>query len=233
MKIEIWSDFACPFCYIGKTRFEQALQKFEHKDGVEVTFKAYELNPHAPKKMEGKSYENFSKSHHMTIKEAKDRFKMIEQNAKTVGLHFDFEKVQMTNTFDAHRLAKLAATYKLENEMTTRLMKAYFTEGKNLSEINTLIKIATEMGLDETKTKQVLESDQFKKEVQEQIDDARKVGVQGVPFFVINQKYGISGAQQEEYFTQALNQIWRENNPIQTLNDMDSSLSCEGEDCKF
>lgn len=233
MKIEIWSDFACPFCYIGKTRFEHALKKFEHKDKVEIIYKAYELNPYAPKEMQGKAYENFSKNHHMTIQEAKDRFKMIEQNAKTVGLTFDFAKVKMTNTFDAHRLAKFAATRKLEDEITTKLMKAYFTEGKNLSEINTLIKIAIEAGLDENEAKDVLESDQFRKEVQEQIDEARKVGVQGVPFFVINQKYGISGAQQEEYFTQALNQIWKENNPINTLENLDSSQSCEGEECKF
>lgn len=234
MKIEIWSDFACPFCYIGKTRFEQALNKFEHKNEVEVTYKAYQLNPYAPKTMEGSAYESFAKGHNMSVKEAKDRFKMFEQNAKTVGLTYNYDHIQMTNTFDAHRLAKFAATKNLEEKLTTRLMKAYFTDGKNLSEINTLVELANEVGLDAKKAQAVLESEQYKKEVQAQIDEARKVGVQGVPFFVVNRKYGISGAQQEDYFTQVLNQIWLESNQVQTLTNQDASQSCDDDkECGF
>lgn len=233
MKIEIWSDFACPFCYIGKTRFETALNQFKNKDEVEVVYKAYQLNPYAPKTMEGNAYEAFAKGHNMTVKEAKDRFKMFEQNAKTVGLTYNYDIIQMTNTFDAHRLAKFASTKNLEEKLTSRLMKAYFTDGKNLSDIDTLVKLATEVGLDQKQAKEVLVSNQFKDEVSAQIDEARKVGVQGVPFFVINRKYGVSGAQQTEYFTQVLEQIWQEDHPVQTLGNQDDSQSCNDEGCEF
>ncbi|MCD4826706.1 MAG: DsbA family oxidoreductase [Acholeplasmataceae bacterium] len=233
MKIEIWSDFACPFCYIGKTRFEQALNEFKNKKDVEVTYKAYQLNPYAPKTMEGSAYEAFAKGHNMTVKEAKDRFKMFEQNAKSVGLTYNYDIIQMTNTFDAHRLAKYAATKNLEDKLTNRLMKAYFTDGLNLADHATLEKLAVEIGLDQTEAKEVLASNKYKDEVQGQIDEARKVGVQGVPFFVINRKYGVSGAQQKEYFTQVLEQIWKEDQPLQTMNDSDESQSCNDEGCEF
>ncbi len=233
MKIEIWSDFACPFCYIGKTRFEQALNEFKNKKDVEVTYKAYQLNPYAPKTMEGSAYEAFAKGHNMTVKEAKDRFKMFEQNAKSVGLTYNYDIIQMTNTFDAHRLAKYAATKNLEDKLTNRLMKAYFTDGLNLADHATLEKLAAEIGLDQTEAKEVLASNKYKDEVQGQIDEARKVGVQGVPFFVINRKYGVSGAQQKEYFTQVLEQIWKEDQPLQTMNDSDESQSCNDEGCEF
>lgn len=233
MKIEIWSDFACPFCYIGKTRFEQALSKFEHKDEVEVTYKAYQLNPYAPKLMEGSAYEAFAKGHNMTPAQAKERFKMFEENAKTVGLTYNYDIIQMTNTFDAHRLAKYASTKVLEEKLTTRLMKAYFTDGKNLSDATTLIELSREVGLDEKEVKNILESNQYADEVQAQIEEARKVGVQGVPFFVVNRKYGVSGAQQEEYFTQVLNQIWQEDHPMKTLGEQDKDASCGDDGCSF
>lgn len=233
MKIEIWSDFACPFCYIGKTRFEQALSEFKNKEEVEVTYKAYQLNPYAPKVMEGSAYEAFAKGHNMTVKEAKDRFKMFEQNAKSVGLTYNYDIIQMTNTFDAHRLAKFAATKDLEDKLTNRLMKAYFTDGLSLADHDTLEKLAIEIGLDSVLVKEVLASNQYKDEVQGQIDEARKVGVQGVPFFVVNRKYGVSGAQQKEYFTQVLEQIWKEEQPLKTMSDSDESQSCNDEGCKF
>ncbi len=233
MKIEIWSDFACPFCYIGKTRFEEALNKFEHKNEVEVIYKAYQLNPYAPKEMEGSAYEAFAKGHNMTPAQAKERFKMFEQNAKSVGLTYNYDIIQMTNTFDAHRLAKYANTKGLEEKLTTRLMKAYFTDGLNLSDIDTLTKLAKEVGLDEKKSKELLLTDQYKDEVNAQIDEARKVGVQGVPFFVINRKYGVSGAQQTDYFYQALNQIWQEDHPLKTLDEQNEDASCNDEGCSF
>lgn len=233
MKIEIWSDFACPFCYIGKTRFEQALEKFEHKKDVEVTYKAYQLNPYAPKTMEGTAYEAFAKGHNMTVSQAKDRFKMFEQNAKSVGLTYNYDIIQMTNTFDAHRLAKYANTKGLEEKLTSRLMKAYFTDGKNLSDINTLVELAREVGLDENESRKILEENNYADEVNAQITEARQVGVQGVPFFVINRKYGVSGAQQTEYFYQALKQIWLEDNPVKSLGGQDNDASCGDEGCSF
>ncbi|PKK89424.1 MAG: disulfide bond formation protein DsbA, partial [Tenericutes bacterium HGW-Tenericutes-7] len=142
MKIEIWSDFACPFCYIGKKRFEQALNEFKHKDQVEVIYKAYQLNPNAPKVMEGTAYESFAKGHGTTPELAKQKFEMFTQNAKTVGLDYRYDIIQMTNTFDAHRLAKWSNQFGKEDTLTNRLMKAYFTDGLNIADLKTLEDLA-------------------------------------------------------------------------------------------
>lgn len=222
MKIEIWSDFACPFCYIGKTRFEQALSQFEHKDQVEVVYKAYQLNPNAPKEMTKSAAVSFAEGHGMSESDAEQRFKMFVNNAKTAGLTYNYDIIQMTNTFDAHRLAKYANTKGLEDALTARLMKAYFTDGLNLADIQTLIQLGEEVGLEADEAKRVLENNTYADEVKAQINEGRQVGVQGVPFFVINRKYGVSGAQQTEYFLQALKQIWSEENPIQTIGEGDT-----------
>jgi predicted DsbA family dithiol-disulfide isomerase len=231
MKIEIWSDFACPFCYIGKTRFEQALNEFKHKNKIEVVYKAYQLNPDAPLKMTKSAYETFAEGHGMTKEQAKQRFDMFTQNAKTVGLEYRYDIIQMTNTFDAHRLAKWANTFGKEELLTSRFMKAYFTEGKNLADKDTLVSIINELGLNGQEAKKILESKDFADEVYNQIQEARQIGVQGVPFFVLNRKYGISGAQQKEYFSQALEQIWKEENPLEILGDQDDSQSCDHDEC--
>jgi predicted DsbA family dithiol-disulfide isomerase len=233
MKIEIWSDFACPFCYIGKARFEEALRSFTHKDKVEVVYKAYQLNPQAPKVMTGTAYEAFAKSHGTTIEQAKERFKMFTQNAKQAGLTYNYDILQMTNTFDAHRIAKWANTFKKEDALTSRLMKAYFTEGKNLADYNTLATLAEEVGLSKEQALLILNKNEYKDQVKEEQQEARQIGVQGVPFFVLNRKYGISGAQQTAYFKQALEQIWAEENPLQTLDHQDENQACDHDECGF
>ncbi len=230
MKIEIWSDFSCPFCYIGKKRFEKALSEFKHKDEVEVVFKAYQLNPLAEKTTDKNAYETFAKSHQISIEETKKRFDNTVQSAKSVGLEFRYDIVQMTNTFDAHRLAKWANLLGLEQRLTDRLMKAYFTDGYNLADMETLVKLAVEVGLDENSARKVLHENQFTQDVRSEINEAKRIGVQGVPFFVVNRKYGISGAQQEAYFLAALNQIWDEDHP--TIPEEDAKTSyCTGDDC--
>ncbi|MBN2268922.1 MAG: DsbA family oxidoreductase [Acholeplasmataceae bacterium] len=231
MKIEIWSDFACPFCYIGKTRFEQALSEFKHNDKVEVVYKAYQLNPNAPTKMVKDAYETFAEGHGMTKDQAKQRFDMFTQNAKSVGLEYRYDIIQMTNTFDAHRIAKWANKFNKEDAVTARFMKAYFTEGKNLADQATLVSLVEELGLNTQEASRILESKDYSDEVYNQIQEARQIGVQGVPFFVLNRKYGISGAQQKEYFTQALEQIWKEENPLEILQDQDDSQACDHDEC--
>jgi len=234
MKIEIWSDFACPFCYIGKKRFEQALNEFPHKDQIEVIYKAYQLNPNAPKVMEGNAYESFAKGHGTTPAQAKQKFEMFTQNAKTVGLEYRYDIIQMTNTFDAHRLAKWANQFGKEDLITNRLMKAYFTDGLNIADHQTLENLAKEVGLNELEAHDVLASDQYKDQVVNEQQESRQLGVQGVPFFVLNRKYGISGAQQKEYFTQALNQIWQEEKPLESLDGADAEAACDDHgECGF
>lgn len=233
MKIEIWSDFACPFCYIGKTRFEEALSQFKHKNKVEVIYKAYQLNPQAPKVMTKNAYETFAEGHGMTPQQAKERFLMFTQNAKSVGLTYNYDIIQMTNTFDAHRLAKWANTLGKEEALTSRLMKAYFTDGLNIADYDTLVKLADELGLPKEQAAEVLAKNQFSDQVKQEQQEARQIGVQGVPFFVLNRKYGISGAQQTAYFKQALEQIWAEENPLQTLGEQDESQACDHDECGF
>ena len=181
MKIELWSDFACPFCYIGKKRFEQALESFPHKDKVELVFKAYQLDPNAPKEMALSPAEQFARGHHMSVEQAKQRFEMFKQQAKTVGLTYNYDIIQMTNSFDAHRLAKWANTYGKEYELTGRLMKAYFTDGLNIADYDTLVKLAGEVGLDEEKARKVLESSEYGDQVKAEIQEGQQLGVRGVP----------------------------------------------------
>lgn len=233
IKIELWSDFGCPFCYIGKTRFENALNRFPHKDQVEVEYKAYLLNPNALKVMEASPAETFAKGHHMTVEQAQQRFQMFTDNAKTVGLEYRYDIIQMTNTFDAHRVAKLANTKGLEARITARFMKAYFTEGLNIADHDTLIKLSVESGLVEEEVKEVLSSNQFEDLVRQQISESRQVGVQGVPFFVLDRKYGVSGAQQEDYFYQVLEYLWNEHQELETIDGGDSGHVCNDETCEI
>ena len=233
MKIELWSDFGCPFCYIGKTRFENALNKFEHKDVVEVVYKAYQLNPNASKVMTEGQAETFAKGHRVTVEQAKQKFDMFVNAAKQVGLTYDYVNIQLTNTFDAHRLAKWANQFGLEHALTSRLMKAYFTDALNLANHSTLLDLAAEVGLDIQKAEKVLSSNEYKDQVNNEIYEGRQVGVQGVPFFVLNRKYAISGAQQEEYFLSALNQLWTETNPIEAFEEADNGHVCNDEGCSI
>lgn len=233
MKIELWSDFACPFCYIGKTRFDKALAKFKHKDEVEVLYKAYQLNPAAPKKALGSPAEAFAKGHGVTVDQAKAKFDMFVNAAKDVGLVYNYDIIQMTNSFDAHRIAKWARTFNKEMEVTNRFMKAYFTEGKNLADADTLIELVTELGLDPREAKSVLTSTKFKDVVEAEINEGRQVGVRGVPFFVLNRKYGISGAQPVEHFTEVLEQLWAETNPVEELKVMSKGHTCDDEGCSI
>jgi len=233
MKIELWSDFGCPFCYIGKTRFENALNKFPHKDEVEVIYKAYQLNPNAPKEMTDGVAESFAKGHRISVDEAKKKIEMFVNAAKQAGLTYDYVNIKLTNTYDSHRLAKWANQFGLEPALTSRLMKAYFTDGLNLADHNTLLKLAKEVGLDVEKAKKVLSSNDYTDQVNAEIMEGRQVGVQGVPFFVLNRKYAISGAQQEDYFLAALNQLWSETNPIKNLNVADDGAVCNDEGCSI
>lgn len=233
MKIELWSDFGCPFCYIGKTRFEQALNEFPHKDQVEVVYKAYQLTPNAPKVMTDSPAKAFAKGHHMSEEKAKERFKMFVDTAKSVGLEYNYDIIQMTNTFDAHRLAKWANEFEKEPDITAVFMKAYFTDGLNIADHDTLVQLAETVGLDGNEAKKILNGDRFKDVVEDQINEGRQVGVRGVPFFVLNRKYGVSGAQPKEYFKQVLDKLWEESKPLETLESESDSGVCTDDHCEI
>lgn len=236
MKVEIWSDFICPFCYIGKRRFEQALEKFSHCDQVEVKFKSYQLDPDA-KYIPGKNFaETFSELKGMPLEQVYAMNKQVADQAKEVGLTYHFDTMKYSNTFDAHRMVKLAATKGKEQELAERLFQAYFTKSELLSDKNTLIQIAEEIGLDKEDVENVLDSCKYRNKVNEDIDLAKQLGVQGVPFFVFNEKYAVSGAQPEETFTQVLEKVWEEEQEkpvLQSLNPNENKTSyCTGDGCE-
>ncbi len=210
MKIEVWSDYVCPFCYIGKRRLELALKQSGLEDNVEVIYKAYQLDPTTPVASDKSLLEGLAGKYSISKEEAENMMKNIEEQAKTVDLQYDVKNMKTSNTFDAHRLAKFADKYDVEEQVTERLLHGYFVEGERIDTEEVLVAIATEAGLDAEKVKAMLQSDDFSKDVHADIAEAQEVGVKGVPFFVVNRKYAISGAQPVEAFVEALEKIAEE-----------------------
>lgn len=210
MNIEIWSDVACPFCYIGKAHLEKALEELPGSENVDIIWRSFELNPNAPVEPKADIYDT------LATKYGQDREWAIQMNnnmtrmADNAGLNFNMNEVKPTNTFNAHRMIHFAESKGLQNEMKERLLKAYFTEGKNVGDVSTLAELAGEIGLDTNEAMKVINEKQFTDEVLKDVERAHKIGVQGVPFFLINNKYGLSGAQPIEVFIEALNKIRKE-----------------------
>lgn len=232
MKVEIWSDVVCPWCYIGKRRFEAALANFKHRDQVEISWKSYQLDPHAPENSEKTLNEMLADKYGMSLQKAAEANQRVTGLAELEGLDYHLELAHPSNTFDAHRLIHLAASHSLQGEMKERLLQAYFTEGQRIGDIETLVKLAEETGLDANEARTVLQSDTYTEEVTADLNEARTLGITGVPFFVIDEKYGISGAQPTELFAKALGQIWSESHPLIAINTgSDDADTCEGDNC--
>lgn len=210
MKIEIWSDFVCPFCYIGNKHLENALEKFDHTDKVEIEYKSYQLDPTA-KHLPGKTMEEtLSELKGMPLAQVKQMNKQVEASAQAVGLTFNNDTAKYANTFDAHRLFHYAKTIGKGNELDERLKKAYFTDSLLISDFDTLVTLADEVGVSKEEARAVLNSNRYADEVNAEISEASQIGVRGVPFFVFDRKYAISGAQPEEIFTKTLETVWAE-----------------------
>lgn len=204
MKVEIWSDFVCPFCYLGKTKFEKALEGFSDKENVEIVYKSFELDPNATNIYKGTMSELISKKYGITIEEAKKNNERITAQAKEVGLAYNLEKAIPVNTFYAHRLFQYAKQLGKDEEVVRLIFKAYFTDSKNISDIDTLVEIAKEARLKEEGVREVLNSKRYTDIVREDEKEAQNIGVNGVPFFLIDGKYSISGAQPIEFFRETL-----------------------------
>ncbi|GIP03986.1 DSBA oxidoreductase [Paenibacillus lautus] len=223
MKVEIWSDFMCPFCYIGKRRFESALEQFPHKDQVEVVYRSFELDPNASYKPGVSMDELLAAKYGMSIEQAKAANANVTQQAASVGLTYHMDRVIPANSFDAHRLVHFAAQHGKMKDMTERLFRAYFTDAENLEDKNLLADLAAEVGLEREQAMAVLESDAFQSEVRADEAAATNLGIRGVPFFVLGGKYAVSGAQPLEVFTDALDKAYREANPLVMVNESDSN----------
>lgn len=204
MKIEIWSDVMCPFCYIGKRRFENALTQFEFKNEIQVIWKSFQLDP-SIKTIPGESVNQYlAERKGIAVADAGKMNDHVTRMASELGLHYDFDKAVVANSFDAHRFSHLAAMHGLGDMAEESLFKAYFTEGKNIADHDTLVQLGIEIGLDPAEIRTMLESDLFSKDVHKDIDQAEEFGVRGVPFFVIDRKYAVSGAQDTSVFLEAL-----------------------------
>jgi predicted DsbA family dithiol-disulfide isomerase len=231
MKIEVWSDYVCPFCYIGKRRLEEALAQFPNKDQVEVEFKSFELDPNAPKHSEQSIHELLAGKYGMSVDEARQANENVGKQAATVGLIYNFDHMKPTNTFDAHRLTKFAKTVGKDQELTEKLLSSYFTESKHLGDDENLAMIAESVGIDRQEALKVLhDKNAYANDVRIDQGLAKQYGISGVPFFVINQKYAISGAQPTETFVNALQKVWQEENPTKVLQHLTTEES-EGAIC--
>ena len=213
MKVEIWSDVVCPFCYIGKRKFEIALENFKEKDTVEIEWKSFQLDRELVA-VPGKTINEYlAERKGTTIEEGQRMNDGMAAIAKEVGLNYHLEKAIVANTFNAHRLLHFAKKYNKQNELKERLFAAYYTEGQNIGDVETLIKLGVEVGLREHEMRSVLTTDLYKDAVELDQYEAQQIGVRGVPFFVFNNKYAVSGAQSPEVFAELLEKVSEEEKP--------------------
>jgi len=210
MKVDIWSDTACPFCYIGKRNFEKALARFSHFAQVKVILHSFELDPNAPKSQHMNLNQMLAKKYNMSLERAKQMNVSVTQRAAEAGIHFDLEAAILTNHFDGHRLLHLAKDRGVQSAVQEKLFAAYFSEGKDVSDHKELIQLGSEAGLKPTEIKDMLESEMYAAEVREDEAVANELGITGVPAFILAEKYLISGAQPVETFIEALKAAWSE-----------------------
>jgi predicted DsbA family dithiol-disulfide isomerase len=212
LRIDVWSDIACPWCFVGKRRLERALGDFPHADEVEVVWRAFELDPSAPAERDpGVSHAHrLAKKYGMSVEQAQQRSEQLRQTARGEGLSFDFEHIRSGNMFDAHRLVHLGRERGLQDAVKERFLSAYLEQGQLLSDHGTLLRLAVEAGLAENEVADVLASDQFTEEVRVDEAEARELGISGVPCFVLDGRYAVSGAQPPQALLSVLHQAWNE-----------------------
>ena len=229
MKVEIWSDVVCPWCYVGKRRFEAALARFPHRDGIEVEWKAFELDPTATSApagqaaVEGDHAARLAEKYGMDRPQAQQMLDSMTATAAAEGLEFHFERAIRANTVDAHQVIHLAGLRGLQDAVKERLLRAYFTEGEAVGDRDTLVRLAGEAGLDEAEVRTTLDSQAYAADVRRDESEASQLGISGVPFFVIDRKYGVSGAQPADALLQVLEQAWAESHPLPTLTTIGAS----------
>jgi predicted DsbA family dithiol-disulfide isomerase len=210
LKIQIWSDVMCPFCYIGKRKLEDALSQFENKDTVTIEWKSFQLDTSFVATPGETVVDHLAEKYRKDTDWAETMIENVTQNAKASGLNFHFEKAILANSFHAHRLLHLAKKHHLSNELEELLFKAYLTDGKDVNNLSTLKELGLEVGLENDAIEQVLHSNAYAKEVKQDQEEAQAIGVTGVPFFVFDNKYAVSGAQQPETFLKTLEKAWEE-----------------------
>ncbi len=217
MDVEIWSDIACPWCYIGKRRFEAALAQFEHKDDVRVTWRSFELDPSAPREREGDRIERLADKYGISADRAREMDNAVTDAASGEGLDFHLDTARSGATFDGHRVIHLAGEHGLQDAMKERLLRAYFTEGELIGDADTLVSLAVEVGLDQDDVRAMLASDRFSDEVRADERLAGQFGISAVPTFVVDRALGASGAHPPEALLSLLEQGWANRSPVSVI----------------
>jgi predicted DsbA family dithiol-disulfide isomerase len=234
MQVEIWSDVVCPWCYIGKRRFESALDRFAHRNDVQVVWRSFELDPSAPALVDVDASERLATKYGVSRERAEQMHDHMAQLAARDGLSFHFDRARSGNTFDAHRLLHLARAHGVQPELKERLMRAYFSEGEAIGDPETLARLAAEVGLASADIQNVLNGDAYGEDVRADEREAAELGIRGVPFFVLDRRYGISGAQPADLLLQALEQAWAEAHPRRVLQPIGAPADdniCTDETC--
>jgi predicted DsbA family dithiol-disulfide isomerase len=214
MKVEIWSDVVCPFCYIGKRHFEAALERFEHRDEVEIVWHSFQLDPDMPHDVEGDLHDYLAARKGGTREDAKAMNDHVSLMAAGAGLTYDLDAARPANTLDAHRVTHLAAERGLQAQMVERLFAAYFMEGQDPSDDRTLARLAVEVGLGEQDVHDMLATDRYEDAVRRESIEAHRLGLNGVPAFVLDRRLAVPGAQPPEVILRALEQAWQQRDPI-------------------
>ncbi len=231
MQVEIWSDIVCPWCYIGKRRFERALASFEHADSVAVSYRSFELDPDAPASRSGSHAEHLASKFGMPVGQAEQLDRQMTQRAAAEGLDFRFDIMRGGNTFDAHRLLHLAKERGVQGEMKERLMRAAFTDGLPIADRSALADLAAAAGIPAQEAGRVLDGDAYATAVRHDEEQAARFGITGVPFYVADGKFAVSGAQPDEVFHQLLQRAYAESSPITLVSPEGNDASCEGDSC--
>ena len=232
MRIEIWSDVVCPWCYIGKRRLEQALESFDHP--VEIVWRSFQLDPAAPREATQSVAEYLGQKYGGGLEGGQRMVDQVEAVAAEAGLLFRHSQSKRANTVDAHRLLHLALEEQgaeVQGRLKEALLAAYFTNAENPADHDVLTRIATDAGLPADRVSAVLGSDEYADDVESDIRRAASLGATGVPFFVIDNKYGIAGAQPVEVFSQVLQKAWDESHPMVMVTGSDSAEACGPDGC--
>jgi predicted DsbA family dithiol-disulfide isomerase len=232
MRVEIWSDVVCPWCYVGKRNFEAALAGFEHRDQVEVTWRSFELDPSAPAVREGDYATHLARKYGMSVPQAEQMIETMTATGARAGAVLDFGKARPGNSFDAHRLLHLARERGVQDATKECLFRATFSEGVPIGDREALLRLAIDAGLPADEAAAVLDGDAYAAEVRADEELAMDLGISAVPFFVIDRKFGVPGAQPPEVLRQALQRAWEKApTPRQPVVDASQAPGCEGDSC--
>lgn len=230
MRVDVWSDIACPWCYIGKRRFETALERWEHADDVEVVWHSFQLDPSIPEHYDGTEVDYLVSRKGMAEPQVRQMIAMVSQEATKEGLDYDFDNLVVANSLAAHRLLHVAARQGLAGEVKEALLRAHFVEARDVGSVDELVAIGTAAGLDADQIRAGLDDPQVADEVQADFDAARRLGINGVPFFVLDNRFAVSGAQKPAVFEQALTQAWQASAPLVPVGSQDAA-ACGPDGC--